>query len=422
LQSEADQPAFKGPYLVQAAPKAMVRFALGSSVTIATLLCIPDGVGILPGSESYYQWLVRITGLWCAAYILWAFGFLATLYFVRLVGGGIEIYEDGLKLWRFGKIIPWQTIKAISCEPQPLFSRVFFLPDMVYKLTLYKAKKGLTGKDELGAHHIPSFQLDPEEFRNLLTYVSRRCFSTLPAALSTTLAEPEAQPVLKQSFERGRVMRVVVSVIIAFSLVSFLGRRAAVNYFFNMGNKEFRHERYDRAENNYAQAAAIDQFFAPAWDRLARCEARQGKMQEAEEHWRIALLRKPDFVESKIGLSQIVMNRGQYTEARKLLEGAVRLSPTNIAAFMNLANLDLLMDDAAAAEKLLVPITKRDPYNVRAHGLLARAYLRQLKVQDAQRIISSCDRSRSDTTAADIAFFESMCKQVHRAANGSSNQ
>jgi cytochrome c-type biogenesis protein CcmH/NrfG len=412
---EADSPAFAGPYLVQSSPRAMLRFALGSSCTIATLLCIPDGIGILPGSANPLAWCIRLVGLWFAAYILWTFGFLAMLYFVRLLGGGIEIREDGLKLWRFGKLIQWNSIKAISCEPQPFFRRAFCLPDMVYRLTLYREKKGLTGKPELTAQHIPSFQIDPDEFRSLLVYISQQCYGTVPAAAHTLFAETEIRPLLKQTFQRGRIMRIVVSAFIMLSLVSFLARRACTNYFFNMGNREFRQEHYQSAANYYKQATAFDPMFAPSWDRLARCESRYGNFRDAEIHWRIALQRKPDFVESKIGLSTIVMNRFQYTEAKRLLESAVRLSPTNVAAFINLANLDLLMQDPGAAQKLLEPIVVRDRQNVRAHALLVRAYVLQGNLAQAEQSLKSCDTSRSDTAAADMAFFNSVRKELSRA-------
>lgn len=333
---------------------------------------------------------------------------------MRLIGGGIEIFDYGIKLWRFGKVIPFESIKAISCEPQPFFRRAFFLPDPVYRLVLYKEKNGLTGKPELQAQNIPSFQFDPTEFSSLLGYVSLSCFSICPNALTTLIAQPSSRPVLKRSCETGRVMRVVVSGIIMFSLVSFLGRRAMVNYNFNLANREFRQENYADAEKGYATAAAIDWTFAPAWDRLARSQARQGKVKDAEKHWRKALEVKPDFVESKIGLSQILKSRQEYTEAKKLLKTAIRLSRTNIAAYINLADIELLTGEPEAAKNLLVPIVDKEPTNVRAHALLAVVYLAQGQPSAAQLALGNCNPHRPDVTEIDARYFNAISAQVEQ--------
>jgi cytochrome c-type biogenesis protein CcmH/NrfG len=141
---------------------------------------------------------------------------------------------------------------------------------------------------------------------------------------------------------------------------------------------------------------------------MASCEWRLGNLKDAEKHWKIALQRKPDFVESKIGLSAIMVHQGNYQEARKLLQSAIRLSPTNVAAFMNLANLEVLSREPQEAQKLLEPIARRDPRNVRAYGLLLRAYLQQGKYTEGNQLIRACDTSGPGIAAADLKFFASV--------------
>lgn len=108
--------------MLQPNAEAMMSLALGSATTISTLMCIPDAIGIIPVVPDPATWAVRMLGLWLSACILWFLGFLTMLHFARFAGGGILINENGVKLSRFGKLIFWKNIKAITVEEQPMFS------------------------------------------------------------------------------------------------------------------------------------------------------------------------------------------------------------------------------------------------------------------------------------------------------------
>ncbi len=387
-----------GPYQLMPNPAAMVNLALGSACTIATLLSAPDAVALIPSSPDPITWLLRVAGMWLSAFILWSFSFLGLLHLVKVLGSGILLDSQGVRLWRFGKRICWSDIKAVAVERQPMFSRMFCLKPVASRLTIYEQKpagrnpfggKGKEAADtcRLAGHNIPSFQFLPDEFTCLLAHISQMSFRFLPDAQDVLIADESCRRALKTTFEKGRLQRLALSLLIAVSLISFLGRKAALNYTFNLANKDFRQQDYAAAANNYQIASAIDPFFAPAWDQLARSEFRQGKTEEAEAHWLKALSRKPDMVESKLGLSNIYMQRRQFDKARRLLEQSIRLAPRYTAAYLNLAELNLRLGRYPEAIKLSSMVLSQSEADPRAYGLLAQAILKLGDVNQAAMLL-----------------------------------
>lgn len=402
-----------GPFLLRSAPTAMLRLALGSACTIATLLCIPDGAAILPDTENFGVWLVRITGLWLSAYFLWTLGFLAILYLVRTLTRGIELKDDGFKLWRFGRLVKWDCVRAISCEAQPFFSKAFCLTPVVHRLIIYCAKpsKSVGKPEKIVPHSIPSFQFTAEEFQSLLVFVSERCFGIQPSGAHLLLIDDSAKGQLKKSYEQGRTLRVAMSAFILISLVAFLSRRAVVNFNFNKANHEYRQERYQAALTYYRTATTFDPTFAPAWDRLARTEYRLNLVDEAEKDWLKAIQMKPDFVESKIGLATISLKKHEYSKARQLLTSALRLSPTSIAAYLSLSDLYIREYQYTSAIDILRQLVESNESNGRARGLLARAYLRSGQIEEAKHQLESKTKHKPDSVS-DTAFLSLVAAEV----------
>lgn len=404
----------QGRFLVRTAPSAMLSFALGSAVTIATLLCIIDGPALLPNTQEFgvHVWLIRMVGMWLSAYCLWTFGFLAMLYMVRTFTRGIELSDEGFKLWRFGKVVPWTSVKAITCEPQPFFSKAFCITPVVHRLTIYAEKPAKAGKPpKMAPHNVPSFQYSADDFQSMLVYATERCFSVQPSAADLVIAEGSTRDTLKVSYENGRKMRVVMSMVILASLLFYMGRRATVNYNYNMGNREYQREHYKVASEYYKRATMFDPTFAPGWDSLARSEYRMNDVKAAERDWLRAIQMKPDYVESKIGLATIAMKRRDYGSARRYLRSAIMLSPTNLAAYMSLADLYIREYQYIAAIDILNQVVRQDEANGRARGLLARALLRSGSLTEAEKQIAIRDHD-SHNAASDRAFVALVSSEV----------
>lgn len=332
----------------------MVWLARGTAITIASLLCVPDAVALIPSAPSVWVLLVRIAGLWLSAFTLWWIGFTGILLSAAWISGGIVLDEQGFKLWRRGRKIKWSDVQAVVIEEQPCFSAAFVVRPVARRMTVYERGKG----GALKPHNIPSLSFKPAAFDRLYAHICQRSLATRVSG-PALICSPDAAAELKAACSRGVGQRRLLSVIILFGLCSFLGRKALLNYNFNCGSKAFRQENYAQAESFYAQATKVEPWFPPAWDQLARSEYRQGKLDAAGEHWKRALACKPDLVEAKVGLSQIFMRKGDIKSARRLLQQAIRLAPRYAPALMNLAQLYIVTSEFNEADRLIALVKEQ---------------------------------------------------------------
>lgn len=373
-----------GPYELRPNPAAIFRLAIGTSCAIATALCVPDAFAILPSSPDFLSWSLRLIGLWLSAAMLWSVSFLAILHLLRIAFGGIRLDAEGIKLWRFAKKIPWTAIVAVSTVERRFFSRLFFIRPAAMQMILHVRRddgKGVASKQ------IPSFQFLSEEFTSLLFYVSKLSLGIKPQSASVCIFQSDYRHLLKKPFEESRLKQVAIMCLISFSLVFVLAKRAAVNYTFNMGNKEFNQVNYGKASEFYEMATAVDPAFAPAWDRLARCEYRLGNKNDAVKHWHQALLMKPDYVESKLGLSAFYLANGEIDKAEPLIKQAIRLAPKDEAARLNLAQLKMLRGKIGEAVPLLEGLAKPGSGREQAQCLLAQCYVKLGNLDGANKIL-----------------------------------
>jgi len=406
-------PAEFGLYQLKADPGAMLRLAIGTSVTIATLMCIPDAFSLLPVIPDLVTWVVRMAGLWLTAVSIWFLGFLGILHLARLVGGPLILSKDGIKLWRFGKTMPWESIKALGTEEQAVFARAFWLKRPVLRLTIYTKKRD----QKLSTHLVPSFTFRQQQFKSLVCHLSKQAFSHVPAGAHVLLfASTSELDTLKRMCERSHKARFLLSIAIAFGLVMFLGRKTVVNYAFNEGTRAFRKGDYATARERYQVVVRTDPVFPAGWDQLARCEFRLGDTTSAEKHWLRALQVKPDMVEAKLGLSFLQMERRQFQRARELIEQALRLNPVyaGAPARVNLTQLYLNLGRTGDAMELAARLAKEDPGNTRARCLLARAYLQLDQAGEAREVFGDIAEHSVDSTS--LPFYTLVKAELAMAA------
>lgn len=218
-----------GTYELRPSPTAIFRLSLGTSAAIATALAIPDAFSLLPSAPSILVWAVRLAGLWMYAYLLWAVGFLSLLHIVRLLGGGVKLDSEGLSLGKFSKKIKWEQIEFVAIEDRKAFSRVFCIEARELKMHVRKGDKKITVKS------IASFQFSPEQFFSLFHHICYMSAGVRVSSFGAMVFRDPASKELKKQAEQGRVKRVLLTIIIASSLLIFLGRKSAVNYYFNLG-------------------------------------------------------------------------------------------------------------------------------------------------------------------------------------------
>jgi tetratricopeptide (TPR) repeat protein len=409
-ETPADTEKNWGPYQLRPNPMAILRLSLGTAAAISTALLIPDIFALMPNSHDALTLACKAVGLWGYAYVLWAAGFLCILHLVRIFGGCIELDAEGILMghsfeslirlisaWLVFDVkainraelsakIPWKSIVAVTVTQRKIFSRLFFVPS--YQMMIHVARPD--GK--LAVRQLASFQYQPEEFYSLFYYIAKFSTGARPQSIDAFVFRDVAMPGLGEVAATGRLKNLVLTVVIAVGLFSFLSRNASKNYAFNMGNREFGAANYDRAVGHYSVATSIDFAFAPAWDRLARSEFRLGDLDEAEKDWQTALKWKPDYVESKLGLSAIYMLKGKLEEAEKLISSANRLAPLDEAAYINRAQIDILTGKSRLAIKRLQRFVAQKEGREQALCLLARAYIREGQLDKAKAILQPVER------------------------------
>jgi Tfp pilus assembly protein PilF len=396
-------------YQLPANPTALARLSFATAVVIASLVCLQDAVAIIPASSDFSQWVIRVAGLWLSAYLLWAIGFWGLCLLVGIIGGGIRIDRDGIRLWRFGKKVLWKDIRAVGLEEQPVFSGVFLLRPPAARITIYCVRKTKPGKKRkpgqpgqidnpepdkkatpgLATIAIPSFSFDPGDFNSLFGHITQRAFRFVPDSAKVNISTPAVREDLKKACLTGRVKRIVVSCFIAGSLVFLLGRRALTNYYYNDAYRLLRLEQIESARDGFAKAIAVDPTYAVAWDRLARMEYRLGDAAAAKKHWERALMLKPDLVDSKIGLASIAVKQCRFSDARALLLKSIQLQPRYVNGYLSMADLELRTGSPMKAQKLLQFVLKQEPKNHKATLLLARTKMERDDLKGALALLSS---------------------------------
>ncbi len=324
--------------------RAMARLAQATSKAIAWLLILPDAVALLPSSPDFLSWFIKLLGLWISALVLWYVGFLGILHIVRLFGQGIYTDRAGIKLWRFAKPIPWERIEAVEIEPQEAFSRLFSLKPLAYRLIMFERPKKSAFKifgNRLIPHNIPSFLFSPEQFNDLSETICSNALQTVTSVPNVLLVPATSLKKLRLMHKMMAGQRLLLTLLVAFGLLSLLGRKAFVNYSYNFGNRCLSEKRYAEAKERYKLALALEPPFAAGWYNLAVTEYDMNDFAAAERHWKKALLYKPDYVEAKVNLANLYIQERKFKQAGELLNSALNLAPLDAFALVNRADLNL---------------------------------------------------------------------------------
>lgn len=389
-----------GPYELRPSPSAILRLSLGTSAAIATALAIPDAFSLLPSAPSILVWAIRLGGLWMYAYLLWAVGFLSLLHIVRLLGGGVKLDSEGISLGKFSKKIRWEQIEFVAIEDRKAFSRAFCIEARELKMHVRKSDKKITVKS------IASFQYSPEQFFSLFHHICFMSAGVRVNSFGAMVFRDPASKELKKQAEQGRVKRVLLTIVIASSLLIFLGRKSAVNYYFNLGNKQSALANEQKAADYYRIATKIDWTFPPAWDRLARSEFRTGQIEMARTHWQKALSVKPDYVESKLGLANIYMMEGNIEEADRLISKANRLAEYDEAGYLNRAIIESMKGNNSGSIALLVPFIKQSTGRDLATAYLSRFYIKQGEYDLSRALLATPSLARNKQLASFVGTIQ----------------
>lgn len=407
--------------------QAIALLGIRTSSVVATILSIPDAIALIPGSTTITAWILAIIGCWITALVIWFVFFVGFLNALRLLTGGIKVGPNGVKLWRFGRLLPWESIAAVSIEDEGLFTRMFSFDRKVKRLTLFTHIKSKSDFLRLMVvpHYVASFYYSETDFRELCRAITRYRFNleigyqippgshyqarvetTLPtrpdfverrtdtADRPVLLLPPEELPAVRKAHSIIRWQRILLSILITLSVSMFLARKAIVFYSYNEGLKAYRFNDFAQAEQRFNASVSIEKTFAPAWHGLASSEFHTGKFQEAQQHWKEALRWKPDYVEAKVSLAYMNLQQRKFDEAEKLINSALALAPSDPTALLNRADLNLRtghLFEAIQDARLVVAPTETAPTDrdvFMATCLLAHAKLLQGKAVEAASMLA----------------------------------
>ncbi|MBP6743797.1 tetratricopeptide repeat protein [bacterium] len=389
--------------------QALTQLALGSSVFIATVLAITDIVPLIPNANSAMSLAQRVAGDWAIAAFIWFLGFSAITQSLRFISRGIWLSDKGIKLSCFDRVVPWSSIKGVAVEPNFFFTRLFLLKNTARRLTFlfhFEVKNKIIS-ELLFPNYIPSFFFSKETFDQLVSAVFERSNALPTASLPQPLPNDYAvlsialpQATLpeggtdRENWRRLRLtylwlnkQKVLVSAIILISLVFFLGRKAVVYYCYNCADKAMTQARFEDARDYYQWAIKLEPTFAAAWNGKGQAEFRlagqqSGNFSQAIQDWHTAILLKLDYAEPRLNLARVCFYRGNYAEARSLIEHVLKLAPHDKLALLEKAELDLYTGQYRQAQeeaRLLSTEDVSDSKNA-AYIFKARCLLAQIKL------------------------------------------
>ncbi len=414
----------QAPKLFRFDSRALAKVAQATSSVIAWLLIVPDAIALLPVTDSVIAWFLKLLGLWISVAVLWFVSFLAILHVVRIISKGIYVGEDGITLGRFAKLIPWDRIDAIEIEPQELFSKLFSLHTVAKRLTLFEVPwhrhKLLAAR--LITHNIPSFLFATADFDELVESAMNHKFAFVPQAQNALLLEPKSFRKLRLTHKLMMAQRVLVTLVIAFGLVTVLGRKAIVNYSYNYGNKCMAQHDFNEARKRYARALVFEPTFAAAWNNLAIADFYLGDLGQAKKHWQKAVVFKPDYVEPKISLAHLCLHQRDFSTAKELIGSAVNLSPLNSAArsgaILKRADYNMRMGhfrEAMSDARAVLAEPPDRPGRYMATCLIAQAKLQLGDAKAALKVLSSLGPPNPVYSGENVAFrldVESQCREA----------
>src|SRR5215216_4420383 len=139
----------------------------------------------------------------------------------------------------------------------------------------------------------------------------------------------------------------------------------------------------DRAEAAFREAVAIDPANAQAGLGLARVARARSDYEGAIRLIEGVIRKHPGSADALVEYGLIYAAAEEPLRARSYFESALRMEPSNEAAVVGQAGVDLLLRDYKSATSRLRNSLTRNPQDGRAHSLLARVLLEANKAGEA---------------------------------------
>lgn len=151
----------------------------------------------------------------------------------------------------------------------------------------------------------------------------------------------------------------------------------------NLGFTLVRQGKIQEAINHYTEALRIDPYFAIAHYNLGIALTMQGNIQEAIGHYTRALQINPNYAAAHNKLGILLANQGKYQEAINHFAEALRVKPNSVELHINLGNSLVEMGKIDESIAYYTEALRINDHHFGAHYKLGNALIRQGKIQEA---------------------------------------
>jgi tetratricopeptide (TPR) repeat protein len=172
---------------------------------------------------------------------------------------------------------------------------------------------------------------------------------------------------------------------------NILHDRDSAEAHFLLGSAAFMAKDYPDAVKEFAKAVAINSGLPSLESYYGQALLFSGDPDGAAAAFRGQLTSDPNDYESNLRLAEILLQRGQFTEARPLFERALEVRPDSAEAGCGIAKLDLAAQQPGRARLRLEGIVAHRPDYADAHRTLAIADEQLMRKQEAtqERVLAA---------------------------------
>lgn len=142
----------------------------------------------------------------------------------------------------------------------------------------------------------------------------------------------------------------------------------------------------DQALNTLADARSRGLNEPQIWNRIGLVHRRQNHLSAAEDAYKNALERDPNFIPALVNLSGLALQHRDYKHARTLLERVLSIDSAHVPARINLALVLAQEGQTGAAEQKLTEALDADPANFHARDNLIKMLIERDQLEQAERL------------------------------------
>ncbi len=173
---------------------------------------------------------------------------------------------------------------------------------------------------------------------------------------------------------------------------------------YNLANELRKEGKLDEAANHYRQSLALNARYPETHNNLALVLAQKNDLAGAREHFQEAIKLNPQYSEARANLGNVLAMQGDSTGAIREYREALKVSPNLDGAHLQVAMLLAKLNQLGEAKSEFQEYLKKRPDSVEAHYFLGTIYLAQRDFQKGMDEMNTVLKLRPDSADAHITL------------------